>query len=244
MAAAGWYDDGSGRQRWWDGNQWTEHYSDQATPQVSNGTVSTDLLAEGVADPVPEKMKMKWYKRWWVWAIAVVLLIGVIGNLASGTSSDQISDGDDVTTSAPEKTEVVEKVPTEPEEPPAADASSPPTADDVIAAFQEFIDERAASGVMIAQAVSSVQFENGEVLVTFDPAANGVSPDVMGDLNPFDNMAEFIGTPMAFTNEEGKWLRQSVTSVRTQMADGTDLGSLTTAEIFRMGTGMEWSEGM
>lgn len=26
-APAGWYDDGSGRQRWWDGAQWTEHYA-------------------------------------------------------------------------------------------------------------------------------------------------------------------------------------------------------------------------
>lgn len=24
---AGWYDDGSGRQRWWDGERWTEHYA-------------------------------------------------------------------------------------------------------------------------------------------------------------------------------------------------------------------------
>lgn len=30
---AGWHDDGSGRQRWWDGTQWTEHYApDQAAP--------------------------------------------------------------------------------------------------------------------------------------------------------------------------------------------------------------------
>ncbi len=26
---AGWYDDGSGRLRWWDGQQWTEHFADQ-----------------------------------------------------------------------------------------------------------------------------------------------------------------------------------------------------------------------
>lgn len=28
---AGWYDDGSGRQRWWDGEQWTEHFAPEAT---------------------------------------------------------------------------------------------------------------------------------------------------------------------------------------------------------------------
>lgn len=28
-APAGWYDDGSGRQRWWDGSVWTEHFADQ-----------------------------------------------------------------------------------------------------------------------------------------------------------------------------------------------------------------------
>ncbi len=26
-AVAGWYDDGSGRQRWWDGTGWTENYA-------------------------------------------------------------------------------------------------------------------------------------------------------------------------------------------------------------------------
>ena len=25
---AGWYDDGTGKQRWWDGTRWTEHYID------------------------------------------------------------------------------------------------------------------------------------------------------------------------------------------------------------------------
>lgn len=28
---AGWYDDGSGRQRWWDGQQWTEHFAPAAS---------------------------------------------------------------------------------------------------------------------------------------------------------------------------------------------------------------------
>lgn len=35
MSAPGWYDDGSGRQRWWDGQQWSNHYaSDSAQPSA------------------------------------------------------------------------------------------------------------------------------------------------------------------------------------------------------------------
>lgn len=29
QAAPGWYDNGAGRQQWWDGNQWTHHFADQ-----------------------------------------------------------------------------------------------------------------------------------------------------------------------------------------------------------------------
>lgn len=29
MSNPGWYDDGAGRQRWWDGQQWTEHFAPQ-----------------------------------------------------------------------------------------------------------------------------------------------------------------------------------------------------------------------
>lgn len=32
---AGFYDDGSGRQRWWDGAQWTEKFADGAPPEVA-----------------------------------------------------------------------------------------------------------------------------------------------------------------------------------------------------------------
>lgn len=33
-AVAGWYDDGSGRQRWWDGSQWTNHFADEPAPSA------------------------------------------------------------------------------------------------------------------------------------------------------------------------------------------------------------------
>lgn len=47
-AAAGWYDDGSGRQRWWDGTQWTEHFADQQA--VAAATV-TSPVASGSTQP-------------------------------------------------------------------------------------------------------------------------------------------------------------------------------------------------
>lgn len=44
---AGWYDDGSGRQRWWDGQLWTDHYADQqpAASATANGGVVANLTA-------------------------------------------------------------------------------------------------------------------------------------------------------------------------------------------------------
>lgn len=43
---AGWYDDGSGRQRWWDGEQWTEHVA----PVVETPATETSTQAS----PAPE----------------------------------------------------------------------------------------------------------------------------------------------------------------------------------------------
>ncbi|MFT4260248.1 DUF2510 domain-containing protein [Microbacterium sp.] len=50
---AGWYDDGSGRQRWWDGNQWTEHFApvaEDAAATVPDGS-ATDAAPEETLAP-------------------------------------------------------------------------------------------------------------------------------------------------------------------------------------------------
>lgn len=49
---AGWYDDGSGRLRWWDGQQWTEHFADQqsAAPEAP-------AAAQGAAEPAGDERK-------------------------------------------------------------------------------------------------------------------------------------------------------------------------------------------
>lgn len=54
---AGWYDDGSGRQRWWDGEQWTEHFAPEATtPEASapeTTAVSEQPTAQAAEEPLP-----------------------------------------------------------------------------------------------------------------------------------------------------------------------------------------------
>lgn len=47
MPNAGWYDDGQGRQRWWDGSAWTDQYQD-----AQSGTGIGGLIERAQADAV------------------------------------------------------------------------------------------------------------------------------------------------------------------------------------------------
>ncbi|MEJ1088307.1 DUF2510 domain-containing protein [Microbacterium sp. Mu-80] len=60
---AGWYDDGSGRQRWWDGQQWTENFApegqnaaDAATSEAGIPAFDPDatVLREDIATPASQ----------------------------------------------------------------------------------------------------------------------------------------------------------------------------------------------
>jgi hypothetical protein len=70
-ADPGWYDDGTGKQRWWDGTRWTEEYIDLREPDVA---LHTD------AAPAAGAAAAGWYDdqrgrlRWWdgrKWTTAV-----------------------------------------------------------------------------------------------------------------------------------------------------------------------------
>ena len=50
--AAGWYDDGSGAQRWWDGQQWTDRFQEQA-PVDSPSAFVEHIKAEAVSGARP-----------------------------------------------------------------------------------------------------------------------------------------------------------------------------------------------
>lgn len=60
---AGWYDDGTGKHRWWDGTRWTEQFIDLRDPRTELRT-DAGPAATGVAGP-------GWYddqrgrQRWW-----------------------------------------------------------------------------------------------------------------------------------------------------------------------------------
>lgn len=53
---AGWYDDGSGRQRWWDGEQWTEHFAPETSAAAESavpGAAETPATETPAIDEAP-----------------------------------------------------------------------------------------------------------------------------------------------------------------------------------------------
>ncbi|MBH0054656.1 DUF2510 domain-containing protein [Salinibacterium sp. SWN139] len=53
LPAAGWYDDGSDRQRWWDGQVWTDKFQDQEPLEGGLGGVIHRIEAEAAAGAQP-----------------------------------------------------------------------------------------------------------------------------------------------------------------------------------------------
>lgn len=85
---AGWYDDGSGTQRWWDGQQWTDHSAPGAPVASPPAALATAPSLGGDSGGAPSKTSKPWYLRWWVWVLAAIILIAVIANLAGGGRAD------------------------------------------------------------------------------------------------------------------------------------------------------------
>jgi hypothetical protein len=121
--------------------------------------------------------------------------------------------------------------------PATTDAPSLPAAvtdAEVVDAFRTFLDQRAASGVLIARAVTDLSFSHRVLRATFDPAAAGLDQATFDRINPFENLADFVSSPLAFNTDLGIRLRPAIDTVETVRADGTPLGSRTTAEIIAM----------
>jgi predicted Zn-dependent protease len=52
-AQAGWYDDGSGRQRWWDGSSWTDTFQDAPPAEGGISGMVSKIQADAVAGAQP-----------------------------------------------------------------------------------------------------------------------------------------------------------------------------------------------
>lgn len=113
----------------------------------------------------------------------------------------------------------------------AAESRPAPTDAQLKEAIEAFVNERSNSGVRIAQAVTSVTASGGVVTVTVD------AEPVVLELTPFDNLAKVFGTPAAFNDDEGVWLRRTLQRVDVVDATGNSLGSMTAAELHKMGAG-------
>ncbi len=69
----GWYDDGHGVQRWWDGNGWTQHVHAPAAPAQVEAD-ATQIFEPGGA-PLPEAPKSR---LWILWVVLGVVVVGLI----------------------------------------------------------------------------------------------------------------------------------------------------------------------
>ena len=90
---AGWYPDGSGRRRWWDGLQWTEHFEAPAAPPAPPAPVasSTPTADAPTTRTGPDSLAIAAYIAC---ALALVGSIGpwttVFGISVAGTEGDGV----------------------------------------------------------------------------------------------------------------------------------------------------------
>lgn len=85
-SAPGWYDDGSGRQRWWDGTAWTDHYA-PAPPETPAPVAETQWadLSDAPQKPGPKKALV--IAGIVVAALVLISIVGAIGSRAGSEAS-------------------------------------------------------------------------------------------------------------------------------------------------------------
>lgn len=79
---AGWYDDGSGRQRWWDGGQWTQHFAEPARASEEQKALALNAEVARYANSgwavqsamAGQVVMSKTTRMGWFWNLILVLL--------------------------------------------------------------------------------------------------------------------------------------------------------------------------
>lgn len=113
---------------------------------------------------------------------------------------------------------------------------TPVTSEQAVTLVQGFIDERAASRVIMADAFTDLELIEGVLTATWSEAAIGKEKsDLLLELNPFENLAQWLGIPMSFDNEEGRQIRQHVHTVSIIGPFG--VGRMSARELYGRATG-------
>lgn len=131
---------------------------------------NTDMQGQGSAPieaPSKSTSRKPWYKRWWVWAIAAVVVISGIGNALGG--GDGADTPDDVAVSSQETPN-----PTQPEETPEAAAST---------VFQERFDKVCDAVTAKYQSIGSVSCQDADTWQASHDLNPQVFPHEYRDIN-------------------------------------------------------------
>lgn len=169
----------------------------------------------------------------WVWvagggvvaAIAISIVIGTVTESSTHvpTAASTESDAGSIPISSKPTDTAIQ-----------SSATASATDADVLEAFNSYLRELASSGVMVAKTVSNVTFSNGIVRVTFDPAMANISQEQFDQFTAFPNLARFVATPIAFSDDLGNRIRPMVDSIETVSADGSPLGTFSRADILAL----------
>ncbi len=194
---AGWYPDSEqpGMQRYWDGSAWTDH---RAPAQATGSPPAMTEPTTSSPSPAPQGKKPLW-KRWWVWAVAVVLLIGIASAASGGGDKASTSTaGASPTTSATDS--AAPSAPSSDSATPTAGSPAPanPTAE-ARAAFDETFGTfapitKAGKGDSIIKLPAGVKA--GLVTMTYKGSSNFI-------VEVLDSSNQSTGDSLA--NEIGSW---------------------------------------
>lgn len=114
----------------------------------------------------------------------------------------------------------------------------PITADEANEMVRSFVLERSASKVLMAAAFTDIDLTEGNLTASWSEAAIGkAKSDLLLEINPFENLAIWLGTPLAFDNEQGRQIRQHVHTVSVIGPFG--VGSISAQDLYERATGLK-----
>lgn len=117
----------------------------------------------------------------------------------------------------------------------------PITADEARDMVRAFVAERSAAKVLMADAFTEIDLSDGILTASWSEEAIGKEKsDILLELNPFENLAAWLGTPLAFDNEQGRQIRQHVHTVSVVGPFG--VGTMSTRALYERATGLRYDE--